>query len=164
MKGIEPIIAAVLVIMISVVGIVIVLESSQVSVERMSEISVFNEAKDLMRILDNAINSVSQEDEGSTRIVEIAISDGNYFVDAENDIIFFSMDSRAQIVGVDVSSTEGNLVIRGEDRKVLVELSYPSIDISNDERFGRGYHTLVIRNAGYDVLEEKQKINITRTT
>lgn len=164
MKGIEPIIAAVLVIMISIVGIVIVLETSQPSVDRMGEIAILNEAKDVMKQIDNAVNSVSQEDEGSTRILDIAVSGGDYLIDAGNEAIVFSMDSRAQIVGIGVSNAEGPFVVKGEKNKVLIELSYPNVDINTEERFGRGYHNLIISNVGYDFAEEKQKINISKTS
>lgn len=161
MRGVDALIATVFIILISIVGIAIVLESSQPSVGRLQEISLFDEAKNILAQIDNAVRDVSQEGEGSTRVLQISVSGGSYFIDTDKDAVIFSMDSRSQIVGVGVSKTEGNINMFGELNKVFLNISYSNINVTDGGRFGRGYHSLTIRNNGYDSINQKQIISIS---
>ena len=60
MKGVEPLIAAIFIIIISIAGIAIVLESSQPSVQRLQEISLLEEAKKILTQIDNAVRAVGE--------------------------------------------------------------------------------------------------------
>ncbi len=161
MKGLEPLIAAIFIILISVIGIAIVLESSQTSTERLQEISLMKEGKNILTQIDNAIRDVAQQGEGSTRALTISVSGGNYFIDTENEAIEFSMDSKSQIIGVGVSKTEGNVNMFGELDRILLNVTYSNINITGGGRFGKGYHNLIIRNNGYDFLNQKQVVSVS---
>lgn len=161
MKGVEPLIAAIFIMLISIAGIVIVLESSQPSVDRLKEISLFDESKKILSQIDDAVRTVSEEGEGSTRVLQLSVSGGNYFIDTEKDAVVFSMDSRSQIVGVGVSTSEGNVNMFGEPGQVLLNISYSSINVTGGGSFGKGYHSLIIRNNGYDPVSGKQVVSIT---
>jgi hypothetical protein len=161
MKGVEPLIAAVFIIIISITGIAIVLESSQPSVSRLQEISLLEEAKKILTQIDNAVRTVGEEGEGSTRVLQLSVSDGNYVIDTDKDVITFSMDSKSQVVGRDVTQVEGNVNIYGELNQILMNVSYSTINITGGGSFGRGIHSLIIRNDGYDVVNQKQIISIS---
>jgi hypothetical protein len=161
MKGVEPLIAAVFIIIISIAGIAIVLESSQPSIGRLKEISLLEEAKKILTQVDNAVRSVGEEGEGSTRVLQLSVSDGSYFIDTDKDAVIFYMDSRSQIVGIGVSKTEENINMLGGKNSVFLNVSYSNINITGGGRFGKGYHSIIIRNNGYDFVNEKQLISIT---
>ena len=95
MKGVEPLIAAVFIIIISIAGIAIVLESSQPSVSRLQEISLLEEAKKILTQIDNALRTVGEEGEGSTRVLQLSVSGGNYVIDTDKDVVTFSMNSKS---------------------------------------------------------------------
>jgi hypothetical protein len=161
MKGVEPLIAAVFIIIISITGIAIVLESSQPSIGRLKEISLLEEAKKILTQVDNAVKSVGEEGEGSTRVLQLSVSDGNYVIDTDKDAVTFSMDSKSQVVGRGVSKIEGNVNMYGELNRVLMNISYSTVNITGGGSFGRGIHSLIIRNDGYDVVNQKQIISIS---
>lgn len=157
MKGVDALIATVFIIMISIVGIAIVLESSQPSVGRVQEISLMKEGKSVLTQIDNAVREVSQEGEGSTRTLQLSISGGSYFIDGENDVVIFFMDSTSQIVGEGISQKENNVNVFGGKKSVYMNISYTNINIINEERFGKGYRTLTIRNNGYNTQTKNRR-------
>ncbi len=161
MKGIEPLIAAVFIILISVIGIVLVLEFSQPSIGKLEEISLFKEAKDILTQIDNTVRDVAQQGEGSARVLTISVGGGNYFIDTDKEAVIFSMESKSQIIGVGISKTEGNINMFGELNTVLLNISYSIINITEGGSFGKGYHSLIIRNNGYDIVNQKQIISVS---
>jgi len=163
MKGFEPLIAAVFIILISIVGIAIVLEYSQPSVGRLEEISLMKESQDILTRIDNAVRDVSQQGVGSTRVLQISVSGGNYVIDIDKEAVIFSMDSISQIIGFGVSKTEGNINMFGDLNRVYLNISYSNINVTSGGSFGRGYHNLFIRNNGYDFVNQKQIISISIT-
>lgn len=161
MKGIDTLMAAVFIILISIAGIAIVLETSQPSVGRLEEISLMKEGKDILTQIDNAVRDVAQQGEGSTRVLTLSVSGGEYFIDSEKEATVFYMISHSQIIGVGISKTEGSINMFGEPNRVLLNISYSNINITEGGRFGKGYHNLFIRNNGYDFANQKQIISIS---
>ncbi len=161
MKGVEPLIAAIFIIIISITGIAIVLESSQPSVSRLQEISLLEEAKKILTQIDNSVRTVGEEGEGSTRVLQLSVSDGNYMIDIDKDSVSFSMNSKSQVVGRGVTQVEGNVRIYGGLNQILMNVSYSTVNITGGGSFGRGFHSLIIRNDGYDAVNQKQIISIS---
>ncbi|NIO44539.1 MAG: hypothetical protein GTN36_03230 [Candidatus Aenigmarchaeota archaeon] len=161
MKGIDTLMAAVFIILISVAGIAIVLETSQPSVGRLEEISLMKESKNILTKIDDAVKDVAQQGEGSTRVLTFSVGGGEYFIDAEKEALIFFMTSRSQIIGVGISTTEGNINMFGEPNRVLLNISYSKINVTEGGRFGKGYRNLFIRNNGYDFANQKQIISIS---
>ena len=128
MKGISPIIAAIIIILISVIGIIIVLETTQPSVGRLEEINLMEEGRNILTQIDNAIMDVAQQGEGSTRVLTISVGGGDYIIDTENEAVTFSMDSIAQIIGVGVSRTEESINMFGEPNRVILNLSHANVN------------------------------------
>ena len=161
MKAISEILAAVLVILISMVCVALVLEFSSPSLGRLKEVSLFQEGQKILTDINNAVRAVTQEGSGSTRVLQLSISGGEYFIDTENNAVIFSMESRAQIIGIGLSKTEGGINMYGELNMVYLNISYNNIDVTGNETFGKGYHNLIIRNNGYNQTSNKQIISIT---
>ena len=161
MKGIEPIIAAVLLIAISVAGIAIVLENGRASVSRLNEVGLYNEAKDVLAQIGGAIEAVASEGEGSTRVLSLSITGGDYDADASSDTVSFYMDSPSQLVGDGVVKTEDGIEIIGMKRSVAMKLSYSSIDITGGYGFGAGHRSLVVKNGGYNESLGKLAIEVS---
>jgi FlaG/FlaF family flagellin (archaellin) len=160
MKGVEPIIAVVLIIAISIAGVVFVFNYTRPSVSKMSDINVFNQAKSVLKQIDSNLVNVLEEGEGSTRVLHLSIGGGNYLIDGVSDSLNFSMESSSDLVGEGVSSTDGNLDIRGEKNKVFIIRVYTTVNITSDGSFSAGNHNIVIRNDGYDDLNGEQMISV----
>jgi hypothetical protein len=77
-KGIAPLIAFGLVVLISTIGIYLALNTIKPALDRAFESAVMNEADQNMQILDNLIKEVASEGIGSSRSFVLKVSDGNY--------------------------------------------------------------------------------------
>lgn len=160
MKGIHPLIAAVLVIAISVSAIITVFYLGTPATSRTKEILLLQEGKNNLISIDGYVRDVSQQGEGSTRSLSLSITDGNYLIDTDRETITFLMESKEQIIGVGVSKIEDNINITGELGKIYLNLSYANIDIVDGGSFGKGTRTLIIKNNGYNSTIQKQIISI----
>jgi len=161
MKGVNVIIATILVIAISIAGITIVLYLGSPAIGRLQEINLYQEGFNTLTKIDDSVRDVTQEGEGSTRVLKLSITDGEYSIDVEKEAVLFSMRPDAQIIGIGVSNTEDNINILGAPHMLYLNLSYDNIDITGSGRFGKGQHNLYIRNMGYNSTIEKQIIRMT---
>ncbi len=161
MKGVSVIIAGAIVIAISITAAYLVLNLGSPGSDRLKEMMLMQEAKDTLKSIDNAVRSVSGEGQGSTRSPRLTITGGYYTVDADNETVVFVMDSFAQIMGIDVSKTEDGINMRGESGRVYLNLTYTDFDITGGTEFGKGTYTLIVRNEGYDDINQKQIVSIS---
>ena len=67
MKGLSPIIAGAIVIAIAITAMYLVLNLGTPGTDRLKEMLIMQEAKDTLTSIDNAVKSVSEEGQGSTR-------------------------------------------------------------------------------------------------
>lgn len=160
MKGVDVIIATILVIAISIAGITLVLYLGSPALGRLQEINLFQEGFNTLIKIDDSVRDVTQEGEGSTRVLKLSISGGEYTIDVEKEAVLFSMRTDAQIIGIGVSKTEDNINMLGAPHMLYLNLSYNNTDITGGDRFGKGQHTIYIRNMGYNSTAEKQIIRI----
>ncbi|MFH1473674.1 MAG: hypothetical protein ABIE55_02155 [Candidatus Aenigmatarchaeota archaeon] len=161
MKGVSVIIASAIVIAISITAAYLVLNLGSPGPDRLKEMMLMQEAKDTLKSIDNAVRSVSGEGQGSTRSPRLTVTGGYYTVDADNETVVFVMDSFAQIIGIDVSKTEDNINIRGESGRIYLNLTYVDFNITGGTEFGKGTYTLIVRNEGYDAINQKQIVSIS---
>ncbi len=156
MKGIHPIIGAVLILIISISIIAIVLETGKQPTQRIKEMMLFKEGKSNLKLIKSYIERVVEEGEGSSRIATFSVTNGNYIVEPINDSVTFLMETREQIFGVGVSKVEDGINIIGEKGKIIMKLNFSSIDLIEGCKFGRGDHEILIKNSGYNSTNEKQ--------
>jgi hypothetical protein len=161
MKGVSVILGSAIVIVIAITAAYLALNLGNPSTNRVSEMLLLQEGKDNLVDIDNAIVSVSQEGQGSTRNLRVAVTGGYYSLIEENATILFSMDSPSQIIGIGVSRTEDSVNMRGKPGKVFLNLSYSNYNITGSLGFGEGTHNIIIRNEGYDSINEKQMVSIS---
>ena len=162
MKGIDTLIATAVLIIISITAVFLTLNLSKPGTERTQEILLMQEGKNTLSSIDNAVRTVLAEGEGSVRVLKFSITDGNYKINNQTDAVTFSMDTKAQIVSFGVSKEENGINITGGAGIIYLNLSYENfIDVKGDAEFGRGYHSLTIRNDGYNTTTQKQMIYIS---
>lgn len=159
MKGIDSIIATVLIIVITITAIGIATQMGGTSTDKAKEILLMQEGKDNLVAIDSRIGDVLAEGEGSTRVLKLTVSGGYYEIAANS--IAFSMDSRAQIVGSGVSKIEDGINITGAPGKVYLRLAYSNIEISGSAGFGKGPRSMTIRNSGYNSTTERQIVLVS---
>jgi hypothetical protein len=163
MKGVDALIASVLIIAISITAIFIALQLGNPSTERVKEILLMQEGKNNLITIDNSVKNILAEGEGSTRALRLSISGGYYTIDNTTNSVLFSMESRAQIVGEGVSKIENGINITGAAGMVHLSLQYNSIQVTGRGEIGRGTRTITIRNDGYNSTSQKQIIYISPT-
>lgn len=163
MKGVDALIASVLIILISVTAIFIALQLGNPSTEKAKEILLMQEGKNNLMTIDNAVKNVLAEGEGSTRALRLTISGGYYTIDNITNSVLFSMESRTQIVGEGISKIEDGINIIGATRMIYLRLQYNNIQIKGKGEVGRGTRTITVRNDGYNSTSQKQIIYISPT-
>jgi hypothetical protein len=160
MKGVSVIIAAAIVIVISVGALYFALSLGSPGADRLKEMMLMQEAKSTLVSIDNAVKSVSEEGQGSTRSLKITVTGGYYSIDTNEEAVVFSMDSFSQIIGIGVSRTEDGINMRGEPGKIHLNITYDNFNITGGVEFGKGTYNLIIRNDGYDQINQKQIVSI----
>ena len=160
MKGIHPLIGAVLVIAISISAIIIAIQLGYPAINRTQETLFLQEGKNILTSIDSYIKDVINQGEGSSRSLSLSITGGNYFIDTETETVMFLMESKSQIIGVGVSKLEDDINITGKIGKIYLNVSYENFDIIDGGNFGKGTHTLVIKNNGYNSTIQKQIISV----
>jgi len=163
MKGVDVLIASVLILIISITAVFFALQLGGPSTQKTKEILLMQEGKNNLVSMDNAIKNVLSEGEGSTRVLRFSISGGYYKIDNSTNSITFSMESTGQIISEGASKIEDGINFTGKTGMIYLNLSYDNIQIVGKDEFGRGYHTLTIRNNGYNITTQKQMVYISLT-
>ncbi len=161
MKGLSPLLGMILVMIISVSVVVTVLDVGLPAIDRAREIMLFGEAKENMVLLNNKIEEISLQGEGSSSRLNLIINGGQYDIDPVSDEISVTLESKHKIVGVDVSYTEDGIDIQGEEDKVVLIRKYENVDITDGGAFVKGNQIINIKNEGFDDTLDKQIIKIT---
>lgn len=161
MKGISPIVGAVLLIAITISAIFLAFNMGGPAVDRAKEVLVMQEGKSILLDIKNSVNSVLTEGNMSTRLLEFRIIDGNLKIDEDNDAVTFSMNSQAQIIGVGISKVEDGINITGSTGLIQLNLTFGNVDVIGSLDMGKGTRKLTIRNEGYDSILQKQTISFS---
>ena len=88
-------------------------------IDELQDKAVIEQSINLMKDFDSTVRNIIQGGAGNKRILEIAIKEGSLVIDGINDKIVFEMDTKYVYSepGEDVS--EGNLLIKTEERGAL---------------------------------------------
>ncbi|MBN2202622.1 MAG: hypothetical protein JW700_00325 [Candidatus Aenigmarchaeota archaeon] len=158
MKGVSVIVASTIVIVISITVVYMALQMSGPAFDRSNEILNMENAKRNLVRINNAVSTVLSEGEGSTRTLDISVQGGYYTVDGENEKIMFTMDTFSQIVAANVSKIEDSINITADQGRIYLSLDLSSYNVTGSSEFGDGTYSMVIRNVGYDSLNQKQML------
>jgi hypothetical protein len=161
MKGVEALIGAALIVVISITAIVLAIQLSNPAIDRTKENLIFDEGKNNLLSIDNYIKEAIIDGNGSSRMLSMYVTDGEYFVFPENESIYFVMESKAQIVGVGVSKIEDGINITGYQSRIVMFIDYSNTDIKTKVQFGKGSWRVMIKSFGWDPYTQKNIINIT---
>lgn len=161
MKAIETWVSTVLVIVISISAIILVFQFGNPASQRTKEMMVLQNSKNILITIDDAVRDVSYQGSGSTRKLDLVITEGTYFIDAENESVRFVMETKSQIIGVGVSKMEDNINITGYTGKIYLTLKFNNTNITDEGEFSKGVHILVITNNGWDIKSKKTMISFS---
>ena len=161
MKGVSPIVGAVLIIAITISAIFLAFNMGGPAVDRAKEVLVMQEGKSILLDIKNSVNSVLTEGNMSTRLLEFRIIDGNLKIDEDNDAVTFSMNTLVQIIGVGISKIEDGVNITGSTGLIQLNLTFDNVDVIGSLDMGKGTRKLTIRNEGYDSILQKQTISLS---
>jgi hypothetical protein len=159
MKGVDSLIASVLIILISITAVFLALQYGKPSTDKAKEILLMQEGKNNLLNIDATVKNVVSEGEGSTRALKIAVSGGSYVID--DDSVSFTMESRAQLLADGITKTEDGINMTGSPSIVYMLLDYDEYALVGGGEFGRGQRTLTVRNDGFNSTTQKQMIYIS---
>ena len=147
-KGISPFIAFVLVVVISIASTMLVLRFWGNSMEKVQGYAMVNEAKGVMSSIGSAVREVSAEGEGSSRLVSMTVSGGEYRASAAQDSVTYVLDGRGELFSAG-TVTEGDLVVETySNDTVVISIDCGGADILTDGRWPRGSYNVLVRNNG----------------
>jgi len=110
-KGISPILATMLIILMTTVGVTLALTIVLPAINRAQESSVINEGMENMKIMDNVIREVASEGTGTFRTVQLKVSGGEYKINGKSNNIEFTYPTTSGIFTADSYMKEGNLIL-----------------------------------------------------
>ncbi len=131
-KGMSPLLEAVFIILVFVIGVSIVINVGMPSVDFAKASNTFSESQSVLKLIDNRVQEVVREGTGAKRLVQLT-SPGEFEVIPAEDSVQFKMNSLnmveylsrkfagnlVQIGGSDVSCSDaGNLTLENSYLKV----------------------------------------------
>ncbi len=111
MKGISPLISAAIYMGMAITAVTLVITLGMPQLNRMTESTLYLNARESMANLDSAIERVASEGKGSVRIIPLELSGGEFKITDSTNIIEYSIETISRIVSPRVAIQYGNLVI-----------------------------------------------------
>ena len=176
-KGVSQLISTVIIFLITTTAIGIALLAGAPVIDRARESSIFNEAVQNMRILDNVIKEIASEGRGSFRTVQLKASGGEYKVDSKTNSIEFTQTIRSGILDSGTFVKEGNVFIAaGTNAKasrydldldgtadMVLENEIMRVGILNNATLGNGINTSRVLRL-FNFKENARNITINDST
>lgn len=168
-KGINPIISAVFVLAITVVGVGLVLNIGMPALERSRETTVFDEARGNLNLLENTIDTVRLGDEGASRTITLDVTDGRYLVNETDDTVRFKNEIGTDFLPPALCRHEGNVLTRTFGDGRVLDLRFndnKTADCSIYENHGEVHGATWIKTIYGTALSfgEEDHVNVTDFT
>jgi len=128
-------VSAILYTAMGVVILSLVLAAGLPAIKKMKDSYTARQTKNVMTSLDNNIREVYHDGPGSQRTVQIKIGRGDFVIDKDSDVIWWTLESSAIISELDEVVNEGNLQILTEPTgvkdkyKISLKLNYTTIPL-----------------------------------
>lgn len=142
-------------------------------IEKIKDRSIVKQSIDSLNLLDSKISEISEEPEGSIRIVFLGLSKGRIEINSkDNKITYVLENTRLELSEPDEKIKEGKLIIEtkkyGERFNIFLTLDYnKTIDLSFEEneinktlQSGPNPYKIKIENLGYNIDEKKIRVNL----
>ncbi len=108
MKGAAELISFVLTIAIILAGIGAVLFIGNPIVDRSEAAATISESKSILNTVDSVLREIIYERSGSTRVIPITVSGGEYTVDSEDNYIEFFLETEDRFIEPSSQTKDGN--------------------------------------------------------
>lgn len=139
MKRGEIWISAIIYVLVAVAVMVLVLEAGIPMMKGMKEKSAFTKIRTTVTALDQHIEDIASEGQGSQRVIPIEVNDGE--LRFENDRLLWKLETESKVVEPRTRAVQGNLVIASDVDVSATQDSYHHIlqntyILANFTRFG----------------------------
>ncbi len=111
-KGINPIVSAVFILAITIVGIGLVMNIGMPAIEEARGNTVFDNSRQNLQILDNTIENVRHGGEGTSRTMTLNVDGGEYYINESENTVRFKYDMRTGFLPPDLCRRDGNILIK----------------------------------------------------
>lgn len=156
-KAVHVVISSVLIFFIILVTVMITYLWGMPIVEKSKDSAIFESMKVNMNSLCETIKTVSREGEGSERIFILHIVKGRIYFNGTSDLIFYELDTRANVVEQNFTVHEGNLEICGKKSphggviaQIIINCTKFNVDLIANASLGKGYFNISLINLGLD--------------
>ena len=110
MKGVT-LISAIIFIAITISVVAIIYQSGLPLIEKMQQTAALERMSEAFSDVDNLVQRVAYEGNGSRRVFDLRVDIGRFAVDAINDVIIWQMPTQNMIIVPRVADFFGNLII-----------------------------------------------------
>lgn len=125
---------------LAIIGLVLAV--AKPNIDRKRSEMIIEQSIESMTNIDSKISEVLSA-QGNQRVIELKISEGNLYIDSENDKIYWVIESKFQYSEKDTEIPLGTFVVTttGDEKnelwKIKIEKEYPNIDLRfNGENTG----------------------------
>ncbi|MFP4634156.1 MAG: LamG-like jellyroll fold domain-containing protein, partial [Candidatus Aenigmatarchaeota archaeon] len=108
-KGINPLISAIFILVITIAGITIVLRIGMPAIEEAREGTVLSEARQNLGIIESMIDTVKHGAKSETRTDLIEVNHGEYHINGTDNTIRFEYDVGTDFISPEICRKDGNV-------------------------------------------------------
>ncbi len=108
MKGLSPLVGLALTIGISTAAVAITVALILPTMDRMKDSSIISEGLENLELINSAIREVASESEGSRRTITFTVTDGEYIIDNNKELIYFEYTPKSDLL---LEGTMGNVYL-----------------------------------------------------
>ncbi|MDD5191962.1 MAG: hypothetical protein PHH54_04940 [Candidatus Nanoarchaeia archaeon] len=146
--------------LIGLTVIAIILSMALPQIEKSKDKALIEQTVTALNILDKKISEVEQAP-GNSRVVELGISKGRLDIDADNNLIKYTLeDTKLELSEIGENITQGNIVLRTEKMparfRIILTMNYPNLDITNKNGDG-GIKTLQAGTTPYKIVMQNKE-------
>ena len=108
MKGLSPLVGLALTIGISTAAVAITVALILPTMDRMKDSNIISEGLENLELINSAIREVASESEGSRRTITFTVTDGEYIIDNNKELIYFEYTPKSDLL---LEGTMGNVYL-----------------------------------------------------
>ncbi|MFB6209493.1 MAG: hypothetical protein ABEJ56_05150 [Candidatus Nanohaloarchaea archaeon] len=127
-KGISQVATAAIYVGVTVTAISVALTAGTPVIENMQDAASVRQAQQFMQELDNDVESVIAEGEGSTRQLTHSFDRGEIYFDNSTDSLVYELETSANVISPQTASVSGDVILSSSSNVTVSNATIDSTD------------------------------------
>lgn len=150
-KGASQLVTMGMYVAVAVTAISAALNVGVPAIENMQEAASIEKAQNFMQQVDNSVEEVVSEGEGSTRTVSVNFDRGETYFDNQSNSLVYALETDASVISPQTSRRNGNIILSSN---ADVSVSNTSVDGTPCYMMENQYLKACIKNVGNETSQE----------